>query len=581
MRSSPKKSALKKLLFFLLVPYFFMLSGTHAQSSFQLTKQQWLEDLDYAAKRLLDKHPNIFYRISKYDFKLIVANAEQKIKRRQRDEECFVALRQVVASIHDGHTSLGANNLPGYRDIFPVRMYEFSDGIFVTAIEERYAKYAGAEVLKIGQLSAEEAFKRAGTLAFADNDFSIKNQAPLIVITCKLAYGLGITSTVDELPLVLETRNGTRNEIVLSAATPPGANNMLRGMDIGPQGIPFASAFTGTEIEPPLYLKNLDGNRNYWFEHDKKHKAIYMQFNLVIHQQDERFDEFYKRMFDYIDDNSESIDKFILDLRFNNGGNGLMVLPFMNEIIKRESINRLGHFYTLIGRRSFSAAVLLIAELMLHTQTLLVGEPAGAAQNMFSDMVNCGTLPNSGAALLVSSEYFNIAWPGNKNYIIPPHYPAVFSSRDFFLGKDPALEAIFANKAKAVEMVMNEEGPKVALNFFNKINHNWGAHTNEWGVTPFTYPISAKYNGESGVNELGNRLMDQNKMEEARAAFELNITLFPNSFNAWNSYAGYFMKSGDNPSAIKYYRKSLELNPDNKNTIEMLKRLQNKKLTHR
>lgn len=64
-------------------------------------------------------------------------------------------------------------------------------------------------------------------------------------------------------------------------------------------------------------------------------------------------------------------------------------------------------------------------------------------------------------------------------------------------------------------------------------------------------------------------------MEEARAAFELNITLFPKSFNAWNSYAEYFMKSGDNPSAIKYYKKSLELNPYNENAIEKLKRLQN------
>ena len=143
--------------------------------------------------------------------------------------------------------------------------------------------------------------------------------------------------------------------------------------------------------------------------------------------------------------------------------------------------------------------MLLIAEMMLHTQTLLVGEPAGAAQNMFSDMVNCGTLPNSGATLFISSEYFNIAWPANKNYTIPPHYPAPFSSLDFFSGKDPALDAIFADKVKAVEMVLHEDGPKAALNFFNEINYNWGAHTNEWSIMPFTFPISTKYNDEYEV----------------------------------------------------------------------------------
>ena len=118
---------------------------------------------------------------------------------------------------------------------------------------------------------------------------------------------------------------------------------------------------------------------------------------------------------------------------------------------------------------------------------------------MFSDIVNCGTLPNCGATLFISSEYFNIAWPANKAYMIPPHYPAPFSSLDFFSGKDPALNAIFAHKAKAVEMVLHEDGKEAALNFFNEINYDWGAHTNELGITPFTYPISAKYNNEDEI----------------------------------------------------------------------------------
>jgi hypothetical protein len=498
-------NAWKIPIFLLFIISLFSFSSTHALNSLELTKKQWLEDLYYVTKTLIDKHPDIFYRISEDDFKRTVAEAEQKIKRSQTDEGCLSAILQVVASIHDGHTRLVASNLHGFRDIFPVRMYEFSDGIFITGIDEKYTEFIGTKVQKIGQISAEEALKRTGALAFADNAFSRKNQAPFIVIACKYAYGLGITDTADKLSLVVETSKGSHDEIILSTVTPPGANNMQRGLDIGPVGIPFASAFTGTEKELPLYLKHLDGNHNYWFEHDKQHRAIYMQFNMVVHQKDENFKKFYKRMFDYIDKNSKSIDKFILDLRFNSGGNGLMVLPFMNEII-----NRLGHLYTLIGRRSFSAAVLLVAEMMLHTQTLLVGEPAGAAQNMFSDIVNGGTLPNSGATLFISSEYFNIAWPANKNYTIPPHYPAPFSSLDFFSGKDPALEAIFADKVKAVEMVLHEDGPEAALNFFNEIDYNWGAHTNEWSIMPFTFPISTKYNSEyEVVVKMLKRLQDK------------------------------------------------------------------------
>lgn len=470
-----------------------------AEKSPQLTKARWIQDLDYAKMTLIDKHPDIYYRISKVDFDLTVKKAVQKIMQSHTDEECVAAIRHVVASICDGHTSLVTNSLPGYRDIFPVRMYEFSDGIFITGIAQQFTEYLGAQVLRIGKFPAEESLRRAGTLAYADNEFSRKNQSPLIVVTCKFAHGLGITKNSDKLALMVETKNGKREEIVLSSVTPRRGNDMLRGMDIGPEGMPFVSALTGTGKELPLYLKHLDGDHNYWFEHDKGNKAIYMQFNLVIHQENESFEQFYKRMFDYMDENKRSIDKFILDLRFNNGGNGLMVLPFMNEIIERNYINRLGHLYVLTGRRSFSAAVLLVAEMMIHTNALLVGEPSGASQNMFSDMVNRGTLPNSGAVLFVSSEYFNIAWPAGKNHAIPPHFPAPFSSADFFSGKDPALEAIYANKVKAVEMVLHQEGPEAAQKFLAEIYYDWEDLNEEWNIMPFTFPISTKYSSEHNV----------------------------------------------------------------------------------
>ena len=221
-----------------------------AQNSFKLTKKQWLQDLRYASKILVDKHPDVHYRKSEVDFNRSVNRAEQKIIQSQRDEECLVAIRQVVASIYDGHTSLRTNNMPGYRDIFPVRMYPFSDGIFITGIAEKHAKYIGSKVLKIGKFPAKEAFDRAGTLAFADNEFSRINQAPVIVISSRFAYGLGITDRIDRLWLTVETATGSHDQILLSAVTPSGTNNMLRGMDIGPARVPFASTFTAAGKRP-------------------------------------------------------------------------------------------------------------------------------------------------------------------------------------------------------------------------------------------------------------------------------------------------------------------------------------------
>jgi tetratricopeptide (TPR) repeat protein len=85
----------------------------------------------------------------------------------------------------------------------------------------------------------------------------------------------------------------------------------------------------------------------------------------------------------------------------------------------------------------------------------------------------------------------------------------------------------------------------------------------------------AKPLDEGDMNSLGYRLLGAKKVKEAIRIFELNAAAFPNSANAWDSLAEAYMNGGKE-LAIGYYRKSLELNPDNTNARETLKRLEAK-----
>jgi D-alanyl-D-alanine-carboxypeptidase/D-alanyl-D-alanine-endopeptidase len=49
--------------------------------------------------------------------------------------------------------------------------------------------------------------------------------------------------------------------------------------------------------------------------------------------------------------------------------------------------------------------------------------------------------------------------------------------------------------------------------------------------------------------------------------------MYPNSFNTYDSLAEAYMERGDREAAIQNYRKSLALNPDNTNAVQMLKKL--------
>lgn len=78
---------------------------------------------------------------------------------------------------------------------------------------------------------------------------------------------------------------------------------------------------------------------------------------------------------------------------------------------------------------------------------------------------------------------------------------------------------------------------------------------------------------EPEINSLGYALLRKDKAGEAIEIFKLNVSEHPKSWNVYDSLGEAFMKSGQNELAIENYRKSLELNPNNENGREMLKKL--------
>ncbi len=78
---------------------------------------------------------------------------------------------------------------------------------------------------------------------------------------------------------------------------------------------------------------------------------------------------------------------------------------------------------------------------------------------------------------------------------------------------------------------------------------------------------------EAGVNQWGLDLMEKNHVSEATELLKLNVQVFPNSSNAYDSLGEAYMKAGQKQLAIDNYKKSLELDPENDNAKEKLKAL--------
>jgi predicted TPR repeat methyltransferase len=87
------------------------------------------------------------------------------------------------------------------------------------------------------------------------------------------------------------------------------------------------------------------------------------------------------------------------------------------------------------------------------------------------------------------------------------------------------------------------------------------------------YGVPAANIVEATVNTMGYRRLQNNEVDAAIVVFELNSEIFPESANTWDSLAEAIVAKGDREMAIRYYRRSLDIDPDNRNAARMIERI--------
>ena len=89
---------------------------------------------------------------------------------------------------------------------------------------------------------------------------------------------------------------------------------------------------------------------------------------------------------------------------------------------------------------------------------------------------------------------------------------------------------------------------------------------------------AAEYDfAETELNQLGYRLLQTNKVADAIEIFKLNVEVYPQSANVYDSLGEAYMTKGDKDLAIANYKKSLELDPKNTNATVKLGKLTGEK----
>ena len=75
---------------------------------------------------------------------------------------------------------------------------------------------------------------------------------------------------------------------------------------------------------------------------------------------------------------------------------------------------------------------------------------------------------------------------------------------------------------------------------------------------------------ESQLNNLGYYYLGRNLFAKAKSVFKLNLDLFPNSYNVYDSYGEALLAQGNKKEAIANYIHSIRLNPGNSHGLRIL-----------
>jgi tetratricopeptide (TPR) repeat protein len=519
----------------------------------QAAVTQWREDLRVLADYLPKRHPNLFAAVPREQFEQAVKRLDERIPS-LNPSQIFVELLRLVAQVKDGHTRITKRDPNGFAfRRYALRLFLYRDGLFVQEAAPEYARLVGGRVVKIGNATTEQAIRAVRELCSADNDMQVKTWIPRWLVIPEVLHGLGLIENLEQARLVVEQRGEQMALDLKPVSLFEAEEKWVNARD--------------KAAPPPLWLK--DPQNLYWFEYLAHSKTVYVQYNAVAEKKDETIAAFAKRLFAFVEANP--VDRFVLDIRRNGGGNSLLNRPFIHGLIRSDKVNQPGKLFVIIGRSTFSAAMFFVGDLEAHTHAIFIGEATGGKPNHYGMGGISGptsfVLPHSRLVVEHSNDFMQRGVPGDNSPWKAPLLAAEITSEDYRTNRDPALEIILNYKPPTpLEDTMLDiflkQGMDAALRHYRAFKAE---------------PMNAYVDTVWSLRLVGRRLMNVHKrFPDAIEIFKFNVTEHPRSDMALFVLGDAYERTGDVKQAIENYEKSLALNPKDWELVDRLKALREK-----
>ncbi len=403
-------------IFFLFVP---QLSFSHPSAASR--EKKWHKDLKALRKQLRSLHANLFFKMTPEEFNQAVDDLEASISALQ-DHEIIVAMTRIVALVGDAHTRLDWEQTATSFRTYPLRLYWFSNGLYVRATTADYRSALGAKLVQIGETDIDRVYASVSSLIPHDNDGWLRQRTPGYMVVPEILNALKILPDMEKGHFVFEDDQGDRFALDVVPLSQDSPIAWLQWPD------PAA-------VSAPLYQKNPE--LFYWFEYLGDSKTLYFKYNVAANMNTRPVEVFAEQLASFV--GTHPVDRFIIDMRDNGGGDSSILFRLLAGLPGRFDFNQRGHFFVVIGRNTFSSAVINAVDLKKQTQAIFVGEPTGGKPNSYGE-VRTLFLPKSGLAVRYSTRFFKLLEDDPPSF--NPDITAQLSSTDYAAGQDPVWEAL-------------------------------------------------------------------------------------------------------------------------------------------
>ena len=400
-----------------------------------LEAQEWRADLAYLAKELPAKHPDLFSLVGEKEFREEITRLESRIG--ELDETRLRAeVARIVALADDGHTYPNIFSLNLDWHLYPLATHLFPEGMYILDAGREHQDLIGSRIELIDGVPMAEVLNAIDPYLSSESPHMDKERRNNSFCVAEWLYAAGVTASPHQAIFTVENAAGQRNEVTLQA---------VHYLQVGI----WAFLPKADDDVISIAIKNERESR-YRLEHLDESNTLYFQFNQVVEEgEEESLAEFTERMSAVVDEHD--FDRFVIDIRNNDGGNGTLLPPLVRFLAGNEKINRPGRLYLLTSQRSFSAAAMFAAMMQNNTEAILVGQGTSQGPNFFSQPHPI-RLPHSGMEFLVSRAWSPSSPSCDHRNFIEPDLPVAFTWDDHVSGRDPGLAIALAHEMASPEL---------------------------------------------------------------------------------------------------------------------------------